>query len=79
MSLEHRTFDAADYGAGPDKTPEENTRAAQEALEACRAAGGGGVHLPTGQYLPLSWDESAWPPRSDAEAEAFIRGAKGEE
>ncbi|UCG55687.1 MAG: glycoside hydrolase family 28 protein [Phycisphaerales bacterium] len=43
-------FSVADYGAsGNGKTP--CTKAIQDAVDACAAAGGGAVHFPAGRYL----------------------------
>jgi hypothetical protein len=51
-------FLVADYGGGPDKTPEENRLAYDAALDACLAAGGGYVVLTDGDYGPPALKDS---------------------
>ena len=48
----------ADYGAGPEMTPEENRAALQRAIEACKEAGGGVVVLAAGEYQAVTPPEA---------------------
>jgi polygalacturonase len=42
--------DLADYGAGPDKSPDENWAAYLRGLKAVKEAGGGTITLTAGKY-----------------------------
>jgi polygalacturonase len=54
MTATHgREFDAADYGAGSNRTPEENRAAMRDATAEALKHGGGVVRLPEGIYEGL--------------------------